>query len=237
MRIFSFIVVLLFLVPSGAMAEVFMFDAVAVEDRPVMLKARTGGIFFKKGGELVTFAVNEKEIGRTLSGGDGIAYFEYVPDSSGHMKVFVSHGEEKDTGTLLVAGKDEAVVLVGVEQGLSEGEFISFAVRKGAPEAVEIISEKFPVIYISTGPAGPAYDKNWLEENNLPDAPVLEWKSGRLLKKLETLGVRVKAVIGASKLAVKVKDLDDVVVLYFDAESKKDRVRSWDDVLDRLEVK
>ena len=61
------------LLPEVALCRVIVHDDIAVKGHRVMLKAETRGSFFADGGQVVEFFVEEHTIGKTLSGGDGVA--------------------------------------------------------------------------------------------------------------------------------------------------------------------
>jgi len=190
---------LVFLGPVDAEAEVEVSDALALRGQPVMLKAVTRGRFFKKGGETVRFSIEGRLLGQTLSGGDGVAYMEYLPPRTGLSRVKASSGDFEDEGLLLCLKKGDSLVLVDVTGALMEGVF-SARPREGSADAMKKIMRKHPVAYLKTRILGAERLKQWLGENGFPEAPVLEWKDGRVFRTVAGMGLKLRAVIGSPEV-------------------------------------
>jgi len=104
---FSFLVtlsIILLAFTGFASAEVMVFDAVASADKPVRLKALTKGKIFPEGGKLVKFYIDEKQAGKTLSGGDGYAFISYSFNGPGLKALKATSGDDTDEGVVLVRG-------------------------------------------------------------------------------------------------------------------------------------
>lgn len=194
-----FLSLAVFLRPAGAGADVAVPDALALKGSPVMLKAVTKGRFFKKGGEVVRFYLNDRLLGRTLSGGDGAAYMEYLPSRTGLYRVKASSGDSEDEGLLLCLKKGDSLVFVDVVGALMEGVF-SARPRGGSTDAVRNIMKKHPVLYLKTQILGAEHLKRWLRENGFPEAPVLEWRNGRVFRGVTGMGLGLRAVIGSPEV-------------------------------------
>jgi hypothetical protein len=192
----EFLIALLFFVfPSVVSAGVVVNDAVAVVGREVRLKAETKGTFFRKGGELVEFFVDGKALGKTLSGGDGEAYKSFTPAKTGLLEVSVKCGSDEDAGVLLVLNKGAGIVLVEIIGGLAE-KSTPPAGRPGSREALKKLLARYPVVYIQSGNIDIAATRKWLDDNEYPEAPVLPWDGGALIKPMTTMGLRIRAVVG-----------------------------------------
>ena len=80
-------VVVFFIFPALAVSDVIVHDMVVRSGNEVMLKAEVKGKLFSKGGVTVEFFVNGKSIGKSLSGGDGLAFKQFVPHVTSLYKV------------------------------------------------------------------------------------------------------------------------------------------------------
>ena len=99
----SLFVIAIVLVASSARADVYVYDAVAVQGEEIRLKAETRGALFTQGGELVEFFVDDVSLGRNLSGGDGLAYRQYTASRPGMKTVRAVSRNAEGRGFLLVA--------------------------------------------------------------------------------------------------------------------------------------
>jgi len=185
----------LLLFSSPILADVYVYDAVAVVGKEVRLKAETKGTFFRKGGELVEFFVDGKSLGKTLSGGDGEAYRSFTPAKTGLLEVSVKSGSDEDEGVLLVLKKGAGIVLVEIIGGLAEKSTPPMG-RPGSREAMKKLLARYPVVYIQSGNIDIAATRKWLDDNEYPEAPVLPWDGGALLKPITAMGLNIRAVVG-----------------------------------------
>ena len=180
--------------PPSVLSRVILYDVVAVMGRRVMLRAETKGRVFTRGGELVEFFVNEESIGRTLSGGDGVAFKPFAPKVTGLHQIKVSSGAEEDTGLLLSLGEKSSIVFIDVESSLFEGRFARKP-RQGSREAIEEINQRFPIVFLQRGFVGVRAVKAWLKENQFIELPVVPWKQGKMFDKIVQEGLRIKAIV------------------------------------------
>jgi hypothetical protein len=220
---------LVLLIPLSAQAEVAAFDALAVKGKPLMLKARTGGRFFGRGGELVDYYVGERHLGRTLSGGDGKAYMEHVPGRKGLFPLRVSSRGEEDSGLLLVLEEGDALVLVDVAGSLMSASFFGEP-KEEAREAVETIAAKYPVLYLSKQVPGREVIETWLREKEYPEAPVMDWKGGRILSRIRKMGLGIRAVMGSAEVVERARKYDAELYLFDEKRGGK----KWKDIADEL---
>ena len=140
----------LLLFSSPILADVYVYDAVALQGEEVRLKAETRGTVFIKGGELVEFFVDDASLGKNLSGGDGAAYRLYKASRPGLKNIRAVSRNMAGTGYLLVLKPGAGVVAIDVEGSLLQEGFMS----PGRPEsrkALESIAKRYPLIYLQSG--------------------------------------------------------------------------------------
>lgn len=222
----------LIMLPFDALADVMFYDAVVVSGREIALKAETKGTFLLRGGEIVEFFVDGKSVGKSLSGGDGVAFKRFVPLKVGLYKIRVTSGGASDNGVLLALTKKSRVVCIDVEGGLSEGMFFE-KVQPGSAKAVRAIHKKYPVIFLQTGLAGVRTIKSWLKKNNFPELPVLAWRGGEVFSEIHQSGLVIKAVIGRPDVVNSAKQYKPIV-FSFDPLEDEESVDDWEDIEKRL---
>ncbi len=189
---------LLLLQPLETPAAVLMHDAVAVAGRVVTLKALTRGRIFPEGGRLVDFYLEDRHIGRTLSGGDGYAYMEYPARRAGLWRVEARSGPDSDEGTLLVVEKDRGVVVVEVEGALMRS-ILTFEPRQGSVSALKGLLDGYRVIYISTI-LGRWKAREWLRQRGFPPSATLSWEGPELIEELKEGGLKLRAVVASPQV-------------------------------------
>jgi|Deesub1362A_J573_1020465.scaffolds.fasta_scaffold00027_108 hypothetical protein len=221
---------LLAVISSEAFAGVAFYDDIAVMGKPLMLKAETRGRFFRKGGEIVEFYVNDASIGRTLSGGDGVAFKEFVPEKTGLYEITVTSGKDKTTGFVLSLRKGEGVVFVDVIGGLFE-DVLSKTPRKDGKDAIRKIMKNNTVVYLWTEMFGMAFAKKWLKENEFPAAPLIRWKGGRVFDEINEKGLKIKAVIGSPAVIVSAREYKPESFSFEDVEDAQ-QVKDWKEIVD-----
>ena len=185
----------LLLFSSPILADVYVYDAVALQGEEVRLKAETRGTVFIKGGELVEFFVDDASLGKNLSGGDGAAYRFYKASRPGLKNIRAVSRNMAGTGFLLVLKPGASVVAVDVEGSLLQEGFMS----PGRPEsrkALESIAKRYPLIFLQSGETNLKAVRYWLQQNEYADAPLLPWDGGTVFDTLAKKGVKIRAVIG-----------------------------------------
>jgi hypothetical protein len=185
--------------PSTSRAGVTVYDDLAVAGKPVVLRAETRGTLFAEGGRVVEFRVDGKSIGKVLSGGDGVAFKEYVPRGTGLREITAVSGEDSAKGVLLSVGKGTGVVFIDVTGSLL-GDLFTRSPRQGSVQAVGEIASRLPVIYLSTLSPASAALKEWLRQKGFPPGPLLEWQGGRVFSETAEKGLGVAAVIGTAQV-------------------------------------
>ncbi len=238
-----FFVTLFFVFPNDASAGVTVYDSVTATNRTAKLMAVTKGRFFPEGGKLVKFYLDGRHIGTNLSGGDGYAFLEYLPLSSGIKHLKVMEGDDTDEGILLVTKKNDRVILIEIEStlfALKLRDLLQPAnpVRKessngvkGSKDALQRFSKRFRIIYLTTM-IGVKKSREWLKNNEFPPSPVLKWEGTNLLDELQELGVKLYAIIGSPDVLAEASDIKK----RFSFKETEDgpAVKDWDELLKQL---
>jgi len=217
---------------NTAYADVIVYDDVTTTDKTVKLKALTKGKFFPAGGKLVEFYVEEKHIGTTLSGSDGYAFLKYHSRSPGIKKLKVKMDTETDEGILLVTNKNDNVLLIEVENTLLVTRLPDlFQPIKGSKEALQRLSKKFRIIYLTTM-IGIKESRKWLKDNGFPSSAVMKWQENMTIDELQDRGIRLYAIIASPAVLSEASDIKN----RFSFEETEDGVvvDDWDELLKQL---
>jgi hypothetical protein len=218
--------------PATAWSRVIVDDMVVVKGEKIMLRAKTKGKFFSKGGELLEFYVDEESIGKNLSGGDGVGYKAFVPRKTGVHKIRVTSNEGEDTGLLLCLRKGSGIVFIDVEGVLFETSF-SRKARSGGQEAVKKINQRSPVVFLQTGFLGVDFTQEWLRANEFEELPVIPWKKGAVFDQVAEDGLKVKAVVGAPKVIESARE-HAVQSFSFEQAEGAEWVANWEEIEKKL---
>jgi len=227
----------LFLIPtllfaSPTQAEVFVYDAMAVQGEEVRLKAETRGTLFTQGGELVEFFVDDISLGKNLSGGDGAAYRHYTASRPGLKTIRAVSRNTDGTGYLLVLKRGAGVVAVDVEGSLLLKGFL-FPGRPESHQAVEAITKRYPLIYLQTGETNTKAVRMWLKEYEYIGAPLLPWDGGSIFDTLEKKGLKIRAVIGGPAV-IESAARHKSQAFSFDPVKGAVRLKSWKELEEKL---
>lgn len=222
-----------FLFLPTAFARVLMDDTIAVKGEKFMLRAETTGMLFREGGKLVEFFLDDESLGKTLSGGDGVAFKPFVPMKAGLYRLkAISNGGEA-AGFLLSLTKGSAIVFVDVEGSLLEGK-LSRKPKPGSLKALEEINRKFPVVFLQRGLINVRITKGWLRENRYPDLPVVSWNEGKIFDEIDEKGLKVKAVIGDSSVIDSARK-HQALFLSFQPVDNAEWVGDWEEIREKIE--
>ena len=217
--------------PPGTAAAVVVSDQVTSVGRPVFLKAVTRGLIFTRGGQRVSFRIDNAPAYETLSGADGAAFMKYHPDKPGIRTVTaVSEGEEGN-GTLLVLAPEASVIVIGIEGGLQKSLYPEKE-RQAARESLSELSRRFHLVYLTRW-IGAGMVKNWLEDNEFPQSVVLRWRGKGVFKQMENRGVQITAVIGSSALLQAAPDAIDKRFTF--DENDDAAVSGWEEIRKALQ--
>jgi hypothetical protein len=214
--------------PAAVLSDVIVYDIVALKGKEAMLMAETRGGFLSKGGELVEFIVNEKSIGKNLSGRDGFAVKGFVPVKTGLYKIHVRSGDDKDSGVLLALEKKTNIVFIDVEGSLLEGSFVPKA-KFGSAKAVKKIYKRFSIVFLQKGFMGVKAIKSWLKKNDFPEAPVLLWSRGEVFGEMKEKGLKIKAVVGGPEV-IESAEMYKPRAFSFDSMEDAEVVEDWGEI-------
>ncbi len=227
----------LFMLSFDAFSEVVVNDVIAPKGEKVMLSAETRGKLFVKGGEVVEFFVDGKTIGNALSGGDGIAFKQFIPLRSGTHRLTAKSGRDEGRGVLLSLKKGTGIVIVDIDGGILEHSFLTRP-RSGSRKAVGRISRRFPVVFLSSGLHDIKAVKAWLRENEFEDLPVLPWKGGAAMDEILERGFNLKAIIGSPQVIGLSKKYQSkrhrVLAFSFEETEDATEVKDWDEIEKKL---
>ncbi len=217
-----------------AYAEILVHDIVGVPKQEILLKAETKGKFSVKGGELVEFFVDGKTIGKSLSGGDGFAFKQFIPRNQGLLKIVVKSSTEESSGLLLILNKKSKIVVVDFEEGiLDKKKLLQQRVKDGSQDAIREINKKYPVVVLQTGILNTKIIKESLKQFGYIDLPVIVWRGGDFFEELAQKGIIIKAVIGNKAVidsASKFKPLS----FSFTNNKESEYVEDWKEISRRL---
>jgi hypothetical protein len=230
-----FLISCFFVLAAGqSWGAIIVYDRVTMVDTPVYLKVLTKGRFFADGGRLVEFYLDENSLGKNLTGGDGYGYRKYTPKSPGIIKVQARSKGESGAGLLLVLGKSEKVIFIEIEGGFKDA-FISDIAAGASRRAVERLLKKYRVIYLSRY-TGLRMAREWLDEHEFPEAPVLRWQGSKMLSALKEKGIHLFAIIGSA--GVIAESADHIEKRYTFEQSKKGQtVKDWEEIIELLPKK
>jgi hypothetical protein len=227
----SIFIILFFIFPASALPDIIVHDIVVPAGKEVMLKAEVKGKFFRKGGELVEFFVNKKSIGKTLSGGDGFVFKQFIPSKTGKYQITAKVGKDEGKGLLLSLKKGSKIVFVDVEGSLLKR--FSSKSRQGSQKVIKAINKRFPVIFIKTGPLSTTSVKEWLRKNQFPDLPLIPWEQGTVFSELAGEGFRIKAVIGNADVINSSKEYKPLAFSFEETEDAIE-VKDWEEISKKL---
>jgi hypothetical protein len=229
----AFISILLpFVFPAFALSDIIVHDGVVPVGKEIMLTAEVKGKFFSKGGEIVEFFVNGKSIGKSLSGGDGLAFKQFVPSVTGMYQIKAKSYIDEGRGLLLSLRKGSGVVFVDVEGSLME-KFLNNP-KQGSQKVIKDIQKKFPVVLLqTTGFLNVKSIKEWLKKNEFLELPVLPWKQGSVFGDLHEEGFRIKAVIGSPDVIYSAKEYKPLAFTFEETEDAVE-VKDWEEIGKKL---
>ncbi len=229
---FALLILGISILPAArGLSAVIVYDRVTTVGTPVYLKVLTKGRIFADGGRLVEFYLNDKRLGKNLTGGDGYGYRKYKPRRAGLIHVRATSKGESGAGLLLVMKKSEPAVLIGIEGGFKDA-FISDIAAGASRQAVKQLLKKYRVIYLSRF-TGIRMARSWLDEMEFPDAPVLQWQGEQTLNALKEKSINLYGIIGPASVIATAAD--HIKKRYtFDQNQKEQTVKDWQEVMERL---
>jgi len=228
---YLFILVVFYIVlyfPTTGLSDILVNDMLVLKGEETMLSAETRGKFFPQGGKLVEFFVNGKSLGKSLSGGDGIAYKQFIPLETGLFHISVKSGDDDSKGLLLSLKKGNKVIFIDVEGSLFEGLF-SKKPKEGSQEVIKRLSKRFPVVFLQTGLLSIKVLKSWLKESGFVDLPVLPWRGGLLFDEINKKGLKIKAMIGSQSVIESAQEYNPQS-FSFEGGEDAEAVKNWKEI-------
>jgi hypothetical protein len=227
-----FICGFLHLPATQSLSAVIVYDQVTTVGTPVYLKVLTKGRIFADGGRLVEFYLDDKSIGKNLTGGDGYGYRKYTPNRAGIIKLSARSEGENGSGLLLAMKKSEMAVLIEIEGGFKDAFFSQIAASANR-RAVDKLFKKYRVIYLSRY-VGIQMSKDWLDKNEFPDGPVLHWRGPQMLTALQARGIHLYALIGSAGIIGEAAE--HIERRYtFEQTQKGQTVKDWEEIIELLQ--
>jgi hypothetical protein len=223
-------IILFFTFPAKALSDILVHDMVVPTGKEVMLKAEVKGKFFSKGGEIVEFFVNEKSIGKSLSGRDGFAFKQFTPLKTGMYTIKARAGKEEGMGLLFSLKKGAKIVFIDVEGSLL-GKF-SQEPKKESQKVIKRINKRYPVVFLQTGALSAKAIKKWLK-NKFVISPVIPWDQGVVFNEIIEQGFKIKAVIGGPYVIESAKDFKPLAFSFVDVEGSVE-VKDWEEIGKKL---
>jgi len=225
-------VFVIFVFPAFALSDVIVQDSVVPVGKETMIKAEVKGKLFSKGGEMVEFFVNGKSIGKSMSGGDGLAFKQFVPSVTGMYQIKAKSGIDEGRGLLLSLRKGSGIVFVDVEGSLMEK--FSNNPKQGSQKVIKDIQKKFPVVLLhTTGFLNIKSIKEWLKKNEFLELPVLPWKQGSVFDDLHDEGFKMKAIIGSPDVIYSAKEYKPLAFTFEETEDAVE-VKDWEEIGKKL---
>jgi hypothetical protein len=203
-------------------AGIRLFDQVATVKR-CRLAAITTGKFFPAGGRLVTFYIDGKKIGTTMSGGDGYAFIQCAGFAPGLQRVRAESDGDEGRAYLLLVKESSKILLIHIDDILVRSFFRSGKKDDMKPGALEGLNLFYVTSLLSEDIA-----RRLLRENGYPPAPVLDWDEGEVVHELSARGVNVFALVAPSAILSGVEGIKRK--FSFDNAEDAEVIKNWDDL-------
>jgi len=224
----QFLLLFIFLISAPVVsAEIHVNDIITSVNHPVYLLARTTGKIFPKGGISVTFFVNGKEVGKTLSTIDGYAILSYTPRSSGLKRVSAVAGDSETFGYLLVTQKEDRVILISVEDSLLDSPF-SLNINTKTKDILTKLEKRYVLVYV-TSLLGTGQSKEILKRYGLNKTVIIKWEGESTIEYLMDHGVSPYALIGSPEMIEQAGDYVQKAFSFKDTEEGK-VVEDWEEI-------
>lgn len=230
----AFIFILFSMFPCSALSDLIVYDMVISKGKDTMLKVKTKGRFFSKGGVIVEFFVDGKSIGKSLSGSDGFAFRQFTPLKTGLYRIAAKAEGEKDSGLLLALNRGTGIIFVDVEGSLFE--LFSKEPKHGSQKAIKEIYRRFPVVFLQTGFLDIKSLKTWLKKNGFKELPIVSWKGGAIFDEIYEEGLRIKAIIGSPHVISSAEGYKPLAFSFDNVEGAI-VVKDWEEIIRKLRQK
>ena len=220
------------MLPQSVLSEVIVHDMVVPEGKKVLLRGETRGKFFSKGGEMIEFFIDGRSLGSTLSGGDGLAFKQFVPPGPGVYDITARSGNEKGTGVLLALKERTGIIFIDAGGSVLEGPFSGRPVSRSR-EVIKEIGRKFPIVFLQSGFADTRMLKQWLRENGFITSPVVQWNNGAIFDDMHEKGFTIRAIIGSPQIIESAKKHRPLAFSFQEADDAV-KVKDWEEIRKRL---
>lgn len=222
----------LFIYPPDVLSDVIVHDMIAPLGEKVMLTTEVKGKLFSKGGQVVEFFVNGKSLGKSLSGGDGFSFKEFIPIKTGIYTIKTLSEKDEGKGILLALERGSRIIFIDVEGSLMEQ--FSNDPKQRSQKVIKNIREKFFIVFLHTTDFMNIKSiKEWLKKNEFPELPVLPWKQGLLFDDLHDKGFKMKALIGSPDVITSAKEYKPLAFSFEEAEDAIE-VKEWEEIGKKL---
>lgn len=222
-----------FLCP-GSWASVIVYDALTGAGRSVLLKAQKKGFLAPEGGKRVQFFFEDRPVCNGLTGFDGFAYCEFIPERHGRFNVTVKAEDETGKGSLYVLSRKDKVFFVDVNSVVPQS--LSFFLNKeeltGPRKALKKLSRRFILVYTSAT-IGFTEIKVLIKKVSLPEGPVLEYYDG-LFSELRKNKVNLYGILCSGVLCFEAREYFKRA-FSFDETDYARKIDEWDDLLRMIE--
>ena len=218
---------ILFFLPQVIPAAVIVYDRITTPGIPIYLKVLTKGKFFAAGGERITFYLNEKQLGKTLTGGDGYGYLKVTPEQKGMQEIEVRTENDEGNGHLLVLDRDEKVIVIEIEGALKTSLY-SEDIRTESRNVVEALSRSYKIIYL-TRFLGLNISKTWMQNEKLPVSAVIRWEGTDTFEDLKENGVYLWVLIGSAGLVSTSSDYFEKSYTFEETETGT-KLENWSEI-------
>ncbi len=225
----AILIIFIFLISTSVVsAEVHVVnDIITAVNHPVYLSARTTGKIFPEGGISVTFYIDGKEVGKTLSTYDGYAILSYTPKTPGLKRLKIVAGNSEASGHLLVVRKEDRVILVSMEDSLFDFPF-SFNIDPKTKDILRKLKKKYILVYV-TYILGVEQAKRILKRYALGDTVTIKWEGESTIEYLMDHGVPIYALIGSPEMIEQAGDYVRKAFSFKDTEEGK-VVEDWEEI-------
>jgi len=212
-------------------AEIICSDSVVFKNQEFFVGAQTRGRFFPEGGRIVRFYLNNRLIGRTLSGGDGYAYLEQRFKRAGLYRIKARSDDDTCYCSVMVLGVKDRLVLVQLEGVVFNIPFLG-ELKDGSREVLKELKGHYRIVYVTLLPAIHKL-KQWLREKGLPESVVVNFDPQEF-KTLKTKGVSITALVDSSDVLGSF--LSDVDRCFSFKESEGcETVEDWREIKGRIQ--
>ncbi len=177
--------------------------------------------------------MDERPVGRILTGADGYGYLRIEPTSGGLHRVSARTPSAEASGLLLAMEEDDRAVLIELET-LLKAVYLRERSAAGCSEALEWLARRYRLIYV-TRFVGVGLARSRLALEGFPESVVLRWKGRALLESLAGRGVRVHAVVGAPEVSAAARGLAPRRFIFEKGKDvESERVADWRELLEKM---